>query len=258
MRDTFYKYMPGAFGLFLGWMLFNPPAWLEALGPLGLGLNLGVGALLLLSVVALIMITNLPAELRLEPIPDSVIPGELRTLAERMQGLGFDAAGPAWKVNVSPAATMLGFVHRSEPVYATAFRTNTMPAKTAFDFVSILEGDRGGLTTMAEPGGAALPEGPGGFRQVLPGGSPEQLFRSHLEGLRWLAERGARPRNVSAGDFQPDFTRAMARQRALVTAAPIRSTLIALWRAGTKKVPSMGALRDQPFAQRQIGRLQAG
>lgn len=255
MRNTFYKFMPLVFGVMLGWMLFNPPAWLESLGVLAYGINLLICAVLMLSLVALVIVANLPAKLVMDPIGAHEVPPELRAYGDRLQQLGFRAAGPPRRVNVAPAATLLGFVHESEPVYATVFRTDTVPPKTCYDFVSILHGEKGALTTNAEPGGAVLPAGDGGLRQVLPGESLENMYQRHLEGVRYLHERGLQCHAVSTDMLPRDFAEAMARQRRLFLSSPLSGSLVTLWRAATKKVPFIGLLREQKIAQQQISRL---
>jgi hypothetical protein len=132
-----------------------------------------------------------------------------------------------------------------------------MPAKLCFDFVSILHGEKGGLTTNTDPGGAALPEGDGGLRQVFPGESLETLFQKHLDGIAYLRDRGIQCRGVSADLYPQDLTWAIGKQRKIFTASPVRGTLVTLWRAATKRVPFIGPLRDQPVAQGQIARLLA-
>jgi len=62
--------MPWISGLLLGWLMFNPPAWLQALGALSYLINGVLCALLLLSIIAWIIIANLPARLTLEPLPE--------------------------------------------------------------------------------------------------------------------------------------------------------------------------------------------
>jgi hypothetical protein len=194
----------------------------------------------------------------MQPIGENDVHPELRNMGDRFLALGFRPAGPPRRVNVAPSAILLGFVHESEPVYGTAFRTEHVRPRTSFDFVSILHGERGGLTTNAEPDGAVLPAGPGGLRQVLPGGSQAELFRKHMEGLTYLYERGIQCRPVSADTLEQDFAEAMSRQRRMFLSSPLRSTLITLWRAATKRVPFLGALRDQKVAQQQIAELIAG
>ncbi len=257
MRDNFYKFAPWVFGFALGWILFNPPAWLQALGPLAWVINIAICAALLLSIVALVILANLPRELSLEDVTENEVHPELRGMARQFAELGFQPAGGPWRVNVAPAAILMGFVHPSQPVYATAFRTETLPAKLGYDFISMLHGEKGGLTTNAMPDGAVLPESAGSLRQVFTGASPETLFERHLEGIAYLHERGIQVRAVSAGTLRHDFARAMAEQRALFVASPFRGALVTLWRAATKRVPFVGALRDQKIASQQIARLLA-
>ena len=126
------------------------------------------------------------------------MPSELEELRREYLRLGFREAGPPLRVEVAPSATVLGFVHESEPVYGTVYRTTTIPAKVGHDFVSILAGERGGLTTCADPAGAVLPAASGEFRQVLPGSKPEVLLQAHREGLHFLREQGLAARPVSA------------------------------------------------------------
>jgi hypothetical protein len=258
MRNTLYKFMPMVFGLVLGWLLFNPPAVLDSLGFLAYGMNGLICGLLLVSLIAVVIIANLPAEVKMEPVSDREVTADLHALASRLDRLGFRAAGPPRKVHIAPAAILVGFVHPSEPIYATIFRTDTVPSKTSYDFVSILHGDKGGLTTNADPGGASLPAGHSGLRQVFPGAEIETLFQRHREGITYLRERGVHCRPVSADTFPQDFVRAIARQREIFIASPLKGALVTLWRAATKKVPFVGTLRDQKIAQQQIGRLLAG
>jgi hypothetical protein len=258
MRDTFYKFMPIGFGLLLGWVLFNPPAWLQTLGPLAWVVHAGLCAMAVLGVIALVIVANLPADLHLETVSEASVPADVRGLARRLETLDFDPAGPPRRAHIAPPALILGFVHRSEPIYATVYRTETVPPKTSYDFVSMLEGDRGGLTTNADPAGAVLPAGSESLRQVFPGESIEALFRKHREGMAFLRERGIACRPVSAGTFPDDLVRAIARQRRLFLAAPLRGALVTLWRAASKQVPFRGGLRGQKIASQQIARLIAG
>jgi hypothetical protein len=257
MRDLFYKLMPGGLGLLLGWALFNPPQWMRALGPAAWGVNVGICALLLLSGVAWIILSNLPETMSMKPASDHDVHGDLRALGKQIEALGFRPVGPPYRVQTAPSAILLGYVHDREPVYATAYRTEHVRPRTAFDFVSMLHGDRGGLTTNAEPEGAVLPAGCISLRQVFPGEAPEALFRRHLEGIAYLGERRISCRPVSADLFQTDFVGAMARQRALFLHAPLKNTLLTLWRAGTRRVPFVGALSAQKIAGRQIEQLLA-
>jgi len=255
MRDAFFKVMPWIAGLLLGWMMWHPPAWLESLGPLAWVVNLGLVGLLLIGVIAMVIIANLPSQVEMIPVDEGTVHAELRALGNRFEQLGFRPAGPPRRVKIAPSAIVLGYAHETEPVYGTAFRTETIPAKLCCDFVSILHGDKGGLTTNSDPGGAALPEGDSSLRQVFPGAELEELYRKHLEGVAYLRDRGIQCRPVSADMFPQDLAMAIGRQRELFTASPLRGTLVTLWRAATKKVPFIGPLRDQAVAENQIARL---
>jgi len=257
MRNFFYKLTPGILGLVLGWLVFRPPGWMEAVGPWALAINALLCAILLLMMVAWVISANLPARLVLEPAPERPVHWKLTELEERLRALGFLPTGPPRRVRMAPSAILLGFVHKSEPVYATAFRTEHVRARVCFDFVSIFQDDRGSLTTNAEADGAVLPAGPGSLRQVFPKGRPEDLFRRHLDAMAFLRERGIRCRTASEERFEKDFIAAMGRQREMFLAAPMFYSLIALWRTATRKIPFLGALPEQKRAGREIERLLA-
>jgi hypothetical protein len=258
VRDAFYKFMPGISGLLLGWLLWNPPTWLTSLGPLAYVVNLGLVGFLLISVVSLVIMANLPERLEMHAVNDDEVHVDLRELGCRFERLGFRSAGPPRRVKIAPSAILLGFVHETEPVYGTVYRTETVPAKSAFDFVSILHDEKGGLTTGADPGGAALPAGDGGLRQVFTGEQPEEVFRKHIDGVSYLRERGIHCRSVSADTFPQDLAHGIGRQRQVFTASPLRGTLVTLWRSATKQVPFVGSLREQQVAETQIARLLVG
>jgi len=258
MRNRAYKYLPIGFGLALGWLIFHPPAFLASLGPARWLVHAALVGFLLLSSVPLIALANLPEQVRMTSLSERDVPGDLARLREDFLRLGFRDAGPPWCVEIAPAAIVLGFVHSREPVYGTAFRTDTVPPRVSHDMVSILDGDRGGLTTNADPQGAALPASAGAFRQVLPGTALPALLEAHLEGIRYLRERGVSVRPVSAESFQLDLTKGLSKQRETFLAAPLRGSLLLLWRAATKQVPFVGRLRDQRVAAQQLQALATG
>jgi hypothetical protein len=255
MRDLIYKVMPWVAGTFLGWMLWHPPAWLDSLGPLAFVVQLALVGLLLIGIVSIVIIANLPARVEMTPVDEETVHAELRELGRQIEQLGFRPAGPPRRVKMAPSAIVLGYAHETEPVYGTAFRTETLPAKLGSDFVSILHGDKGGLTTNAAPEGAALPAGDGGLRQVFPGAPLEELYHKHLDGIVYLWDRGISCRPISADLFAQDLAFGIGRQREVFTASPLRGTLVTLWRAATKRVPFIGPLRDQAVAETQISRL---
>lgn len=211
---------------------------------------------LLVAFVALQIGRSLPEDVALTPLsePSSHLEPGVRAFEE----LGFVRAGPAVEVGISPPAVLQPLVHRHEPAYATVFRTGTLPAVTSVDVVSILQGERGGLTTNADVRGASLPGELGSLRQVFPGADPAVLFKRHCEALAWLRARGLPARPVSGDQFAVDFKRAMSRQRRAFLLAPMRTTVVAIWRALTGRVPHVGALPEQAIAKRQVRHLSLG
>ncbi len=257
MKNTAAKWLPIGVGVAIGWLLFHPPAFLAPLGPLRHLVMLALGFVLLVAFIAALIAASLPAEVGLAPA-EAEAPAAMQAVVDQLAALGFRPAGPLLRVAISPPATLVGLAHADQPVYATVFRTGTIPAVVSHDFVSILAGFRGGLTTMPDWRGGTLPAGEGGLRQVFPGADPETLFARHLDGLAYLRQRGLSCQPVSTGSFADDFRRSFARQRQVFLRAPLRNALIALARTTFKRVPCMGGLRDQPGAELQIRALQAG
>ena len=255
---TLSRFLPILVGLVLGYLLMSPPEWLAPLGPWRW---LVVAAMVLLGLLAFTawqLSANLPADPPLAPADEGEVTGELRNLCARFEALGFQRIGTPLTVGISPPALMVPFVHEAERTYATAFRTSTVPPKTAFDCVSILDGDRGGLTTGAEPAGAAIPAAPGSLRQVFPKASVEQVFERHRQGLQHLRSRGLPAKAVSTSTFPRDFATSFRRQREAFTAAPLRRAAITLWRAATGRTPHIGPIASQAVAQATIRELRTG
>ena len=254
MKDLMAKVMPIVMGAVIGWMLFHPPAFLAPLGALRYLVMVLAGAVLLVGSVVMSVAAALPRETSLTPTTAAIDPA-MRALVDGYLALGFRAAGPAYTVGVAPAATMVGLVHPSEPVYGTVFRTGTIPPVVASDFVSLLEGERGGLTTSANLRAGTLPGDDGSFRQCLVGATLEQLFAAHREAVAWLRTRGVRCRSVSAASFAGDFTRALGRQRAVFMSNPIGNAVRAIWRTAGGRKEGLGRLSEQPGIDARIRRL---
>jgi hypothetical protein len=252
------RFLPIVLGLLLGSLLVSPPRWLDVLGPWRWP---AVGAIVLVGLLAFTafqLSANLPADPALEPAAEAEVSGELRSVCVRFEALGFRRVGPPLTVGMTPPALMVAFVNEPERCYGTAFRTSTLPQKTAFDCVSVLDGDRGGLTTGAEPGGAVIPAARGSLRQVFPRASVEKVFERHREGLQYLRSRGLQPRTVSASSFRRDLASSFRRQREAFTRAPLRGAAVTLWRAATGRTPHLGPIDAQPLAQAAIHDLLVG
>jgi hypothetical protein len=257
MKDNALKVLPILVGVALGFLLVSAPEWFRGLGPARFLVAATLVFIFLVSFVALTISANLPADIRLTPTPETDL-GQLRPIVESYQALGFSPAGPALFAGVSPPALMVPLVHPSGKMYATVFRTGTVPAKTSFDVVSLLDGGRGGLTTSPTPAGATLPAASGNFRQVFNGVAPSALVEHHRAALAYLEGRGLPFKPVSAPSFTADFKAAVAAQRAYFLAHPIRCAVIAIWRSATKLTPHTGPIEKQPLAQRQIAALATG
>jgi len=256
MKDWFFKLLPLAAGALLGWLLFAAPEWLAALGPLRVVVAVALVAVLLVGFVAVQVLASLPADVGLAPVDDRH-PAEMADLVGEYQRHGFRHAG-TYRVAVAPPAVLAALVHEDGRSYGTVFRTGTLPAKTSCDVVSILQGGRGGLTTGPDAAGGTLPPGPGTLRQFFPGASVAELADRHQRALAWLAGQGLPARPVSAGAFQADFKMALARQRRDFLTAPVRNTVVAIWRAATRRVPNLAPLEQQAEAQRQVRDLLTG
>jgi hypothetical protein len=254
MKDLMAKVMPIVMGAAIGWMLFHPPVFLAPLGPLRYVVMVLAGAVLLVGSVVMSVAAALPREASLTPTTSAIDPA-MRALVDGYLALGFQPAGPVYTVGVAPAATMVGLVHPTEPVFGTVFRTGTIPPVVASDFISLLEGERGGLTTSANPRGGTLPGDDGSFRQCLVGATLQQLFAAHREAVAWLRTRGVRCRSVSATSFAGDFARALGRQRAVFMSNPIGNALRAIWRTAGGRKEGLGRLAEQPGIDAQVRRL---
>lgn len=252
------KFLPIVVGTLLGWLLVHPPSFLSDVAAIRYVLAAALVSVLLLLFTAAQISSNLPEDVAMERLEPSAMSNALGVLRFRLLALGFVPVGPPLNVGVSPPAVMVALVHTDEPVYATAYQTGTLPAKIAFDFVSIFEGDRGGLTSNAEPAGAALPASPGSLRQVFRDAPPERVLEGHRQALAYLGGRGLEARAVSAAAFETDFRAAMRRQRRAFLSAPLRRTALTLWRVASRSTPHLGPVESQPAARREIEDILSG
>lgn len=147
------------------------------------------------------------------------------------------------RIDLSPPAILLPLFHQDGRAYGNFFRTTTVPPKTSFDFVSVFEGDRGGLTSTPEPGGASIPAGSGELRQVIVNADIPTLYANHRDALDYLEKRGVRIRAATFEMLVSDVKRSMAERRESFFQTPILNTVATLWRAATKKVPEIGPIQ---------------
>ncbi len=253
MRDLFWKFFPILFGLVLGYLLFNPPVWFRAMGLAGNLLFGGVPLFLFLAVVMAVIIPgSLPADLQVTPAPNAADHEQMRVLAEEFKAAGFTEIEPPMELGLRPPAVMIGFVNESDRCYGTIFRTGTAPAKIAFDCVSILEGNRGGLTSSAERSAGALVAGTGEFRQIFRRAPVSDVYLQHREAQAYLHERGLPSRRVEQSMLVEDLKDAIRHQRGTFLSNPLINGLITIVRATTGRNPHLGPLPQQSIVDRQI------
>lgn len=257
MKNLVFKLLPFLFGIVLAWLLWHPPAWLEALG---VGSYLVMAALVAGLLVAFIIwqvLSNLPEDLRLDPT-SKALDGDMEQIIERLCGLGFERVATPWLARLKPPAVVVGLIHPREPVIAAVFRTGTVPAVMAFDLVSVLGDQSGGLTTGSDRRGGTLPMGSRSFRQLLHGGAPEALMERHRQALAWLLSKGLSFRRVTASEFPEAMRLGMAIQRRAFLEAPVRHALVAIWRSVGGSNPNPCPVEAQRGVEAQIERMLRG
>ena len=258
MKEALVKLEPYIFGLLLGWFLVSPPDFVAELGPARHLLTVALVLLALLAFTGAQVLANLPENVELLPVPTAAPDVPVRALTDQFQELGFTPAGSPLRVGVRPPALLWPFVHEGEGAYATVYRTGTVPAKVAFDVVTIFEGGRGGLTSGAEAMGAALPASPGSLRQVFPGAGPKEVFAAHRQALAYVRGRGLTPKPLSAAAFPREFRESFARQRRAFLTRPMANSALMFWRAATRTTPHIGPIQNQPHAQAVLRELSTG
>lgn len=250
MKDIAAKLMPYLVGIAIAVVLISGPDLLTGLGALrylAVGLAAVVALMLFLAVV---VHSNLPSRLILEPVTEWSGSGEAERRVRELEALGFDRTGPIYRVPTTPAGLLQPLVHRTEPIYATVFRTGTLPAKVGHELVSLFSDRVGGLTSVVDPAAVVLPAPTSVLRQVLVGAAPERLLEAHREAMAYLAGAGLSWKPVSAASFEHDFTQAMVAQRRFFIHSPVRHVAVALWRSVTRRSPHLGPIAQQQGAQR--------
>ncbi len=251
------RYGPILLGLLLGWLIFNPPEFLGSTPVVRVVAAVVLAAAALLASIVALAAGNLPADPEIVVAPEESLTA-MQHLISAYQTLGFFPAGPPLKVEIKPPAILLPLFHQEARSYGSVFRTTTVPPKVSYDFVSILEGDRGGLTTSPMLEGASMPAAPGELRQVFPKADPAALYRYHLDAIAYLEKRGLRMRQVAVHTLVHDVKQSMIEKRQAFFQAPVTNSLITLWRVATKQVPEVGPLQAQVGAQKVIEELVIG
>ena len=254
MKALIFKVLPLVIGVAIGWLLINPPDWLDMPAWVRYPVLLLLVAVVVLIGFMVLILSNLPRDVELKAEDARKVSQGMFDLLDGYERAGFELAGPAFEVGVQPPAILVSLTHTSGEIYGTIFRTQTIPPKTSCDVVSIFE-PVGGLTTCAAREGAVLPTGPGVFFQVFENADTQTQLDRHLAALTYLKSRGVRVKHVSADTFPDDFKNAIASQRRFFLRRPFRHTIVTVYRAATGRTPHLGPLEEQDVARRSLDQL---
>lgn len=185
---------------------------------------------------------NLPDPLTLTPSAEEPADALLEQEMALVQ-LGLEAAGDRVSVNVSPPATLRAFVLPGTPIYATAFVAANGTA--SFDFVSVVAGRTGGVTTSTNPAAATLPTSPGALRQVFANATHATALAEHRKTVDALSAKGVRFETATAEQFPAVFKAAFARNRVAYRKNRLLWTVEALKRTRTREYPDQGSVLDR-------------
>lgn len=241
-KTSFFRTMPIAAGAALGLVIVRPPAFLAALG---WGMYVVAALLAFCVVVGLVVVlvaANLPAKVELTPEPGRALTGDLGVLVAEVRKLGFRDVGPSLRVSLMPPATLVGFLHERGQTYASVFLPGARGASPTYDFVSMLGGGRGGLTSAESPLAGALPVRPGSLRQLFPKRNMAEVWRRHQEAVAYLRQQGVAIDAPSAEAFAEEYRVAYASMRKAFFAHTLRNSLVTLWRAATKTTPELRSI----------------
>lgn len=258
MRDLFFKILPYVTGACLGLLLVFPP---DSFAALGLWRPLILGALLILGLLAstgVNLATNLPREPKVEPVIGEAPPRDVEAFLESYRALGFELLEPALRIDLRPSAMLWLLAHPGYGIWGSVFRTGTLPPRVGFDMVSQIEGDRGRLTSVANPDAAVLPPPPGHFKQVARGATPALLLAHHRQAHEYLARCGVCFEAPRPGGLAERVRRALVEQRLAVTRNLLKAVALTLWRAATKRTPYGEPIERQKGTEATLRQVLAG
>jgi len=212
-------------------------------------------AALVVAAVWMAIQQNLPAEPTAEPVEDGEVPSAAWEHVEALENLGFVRTGPALLFDLQPQTLLVPLLYDERRMWGTVMHVFAPQPKTAFDVVTLVRGRDISLTSSPEPGAGVLPVGSGELLQILRDHDAAGLVARHEESVAYLTARGLAPRVVRHGVIDKLLCDAMRRKRALFGEAPLRHTLVALWRTISKRTPFLGPIEAQEYAQAQLAGL---
>ncbi|HET6266409.1 MAG TPA: hypothetical protein VFG11_01740, partial [Acidobacteriota bacterium] len=213
MKGTF-KILPYIVGLFIGLMIFHPPAALKSFGYASYLIMFALGLALFLGFIMISINNSFPKTLVLAPSNTARMSEEAMRRIQEMEAAGFRRLQDyPIRVGLTPPAYLIPYIHESARTYATVFQTTTIPSVSSFDMFSYFQGIEGGLTTSPTPRGGVLPVSRNSFRQIFPGQSVAYLFDRHKEAIAFLKNNHLECRPITGENFDADYKAAFARMR---------------------------------------------
>lgn len=221
------------------------------------GLLVALGAVVV-GVLAYLINDSLPATVTLEPVTDDSLTPSFRQLVERFEALGFRSFGPPYRT-VGPPLVSLPLMHDHRHAFATVHMPLVGPPTVGFGITSLLgDGSGAALESCAKTAAGNLPFPEILLLQIFDGESPEVVFQRHNEALAALSSRGlcVHPVGPEAIHARAAF---LAREVGrFFRKAPIRRTVVMLWRMLVGTNPHHGSITSQPSGERRIHALLTG
>lgn len=214
--------------------------------PLLGGLAVVVGLGLVVALCHRAVRANLPVEPTLVAIDLEPTPATADATAA-LRALGFEQLAPGYELQTPLRPAAVPFVDRSRNLLAAVYQLQQPTQRTYCDIVSLGQGGAV-LTTANAPDAGNLPPPAGGRLQILADRGPAELVTAHLAGLELLRGttfRAARVAGFGADDFVRALTDCLRAQRVGRDAAPLRTTLVALWRTLSGRSPHRAPLAAQ-------------
>jgi hypothetical protein len=111
------------------------------------------------------------------------------------------------------------WTHESEPTYFCLYLKGGSQSFT--DFVTVLNGGRGALTTGSTRDGLLMPKGPGDYHQAFPGKTLDESWQLHRQALDYLCGRPGTSIAGGPGGFSEALIEGVAGQARFVRSLPL-------------------------------------
>ena len=245
-----------AFWIAAGLVLVLVPGDFDAGGMVrGVLIVLGITLVLTPPAVYYAIMRQLPENVGIREIGRERVPDEVERLAARYEHGGFRRVLQPMTFDL-PNETIMVALQDESGAIGTIYKIGGERGRVAYDVVSILAGDAV-LTTAQDHGAGVLPAAEGTLRQIIEGARPEDLIRHHRSTVEELDRLGIPAIPVAPTAIPGLLRRSFRVNRAQMEKAPVKHTLVALWRTITKKNKHIGMLADQAGILDQLARLRA-